>query len=93
MGEGAPGTGKVRGGRLAGGHDRTLDGKHGEATPFGPMLLRIVTHLPWLFHYITGDAGLASAQNAELVVARKKVYAFGIKGNFKRLFPLPIWTA
>jgi len=65
-----------------------IDGKHGEATTFGPMLLRIAGRFPALFRYITTDAGLASAHNAEIVLLLNKVYVFAIKGNFKRLFPL-----
>lgn len=65
-----------------------IDGKHGEATTFGPMLLRIANRFPELFRYITTDAGLASAHNAEVVLQLHKVYVFAIKANFKRLFPL-----
>lgn len=35
-----------------------------------------------------GDAGIASAHNARVVIALKKVYVFHIKKNFGRLFPL-----
>lgn len=65
-----------------------IDGKHGEATTFGPMLSRIADRFPELFRYITTDAGLASAHNAEVVQELHKVYVFAIKGNFKRLFSL-----
>jgi hypothetical protein len=65
-----------------------IDGKHGEATTFGPMVQRIVERFPKLFRYITVDAGLASAHNAKLVISLGKVYVFGIKGNFRRLFPV-----
>ncbi len=65
-----------------------IDGKSGEATTFPVMLDRDVKQFPRLFRYVTGDAGLPSATNAQKVLDLEKVYFWQIKGNFGRLFPL-----
>ncbi len=65
-----------------------IECKSGEATTFPRMLRRVVGPFPHLFRYVTGDAGLASASNAQEVLDHRKLYVFGIKANFNRLFPL-----
>jgi len=64
-----------------------IPSKKGEATTFPKMLERDVGRFPRLFRYVTGDAGLASATNANKVLELGKVYLFQIKGNFSKLYP------
>lgn len=61
--------------------------KKGEPTTFPEMFERDVGRFPKLFRYVTGDAGLASASNAQLVIDHNKCYFFQIKGNFGVLYP------
>ncbi len=62
--------------------------KKGEATTFPLMFKRDVKKFPRLFRYVTGDAGLASKSNAEIVLKHNKHYIWQIKGNFSRLYPM-----
>jgi predicted transposase YbfD/YdcC len=61
--------------------------KKGEPTTFPEMFKRDVERFPRLFRYITGDAGLVSASNAQLVIDHNKCYLYQIKGNFGVLYP------
>jgi len=61
--------------------------KKGEPTTFPEMFVRDVGRFPRLFRYVTGDAGLASASNAQLIIDHKKCYLFQLKGNFGVLYP------
>jgi hypothetical protein len=67
-----------------------IPSKKGEATTFPAMFERDVRRFPKLFRYVLGDAGLASASNAQHVLNHSKVYVWQIKANFKRLFPLAL---
>lgn len=64
-----------------------IGSKAGEATMFRPLLSQDVTRYPKLFRYVTGDAGLACADNARLVDQLGKRYLFQIKGNFGKQYP------
>jgi predicted transposase YbfD/YdcC len=67
-----------------------IPNKKGEPTTFPQMLERDVNRFPRLFRYVTGDAGLASGSNAQLIVDRGKLYLLQIKGNFSALYPLAL---
>lgn len=62
----------------------------GEATAFGAMFERNVTKFPRLFRYVTADAGITSAQNAQTVHAAGKHYLFALKGNHRELVRLAL---
>lgn len=67
-----------------------IPNKKGEPTTFPRIFERDVERFPRLFRYVTGDAGLASASNAQLVIVRGKLYLWQIKGNFSVLYPLAL---
>lgn len=67
-----------------------IPSKKGEATTFASILERDVKRFPRLFRYVTGDAGLASARNAQKVIDLLKLYLFQIKENFGKLYPLAL---
>jgi len=64
-----------------------IPNKKGEPTTFPMMFERDVRRFPRLFRYVTGDAGLPSSTNAQLVVDHDKCYLWQIKGNFGVLYP------
>jgi len=66
---------------------KVIPDKKGEATTFPLMFERDVKRFPKLFQYVTGDAGLASSSNAQLVTSKNKDYVFQIKGNFSVVYP------
>jgi len=67
-----------------------IPNKKGEPTTFPKMFERDVGRFPRLFRYVTGDAGLPSGSNAQLVIDRGKLYLWQIKGNFGVLYPLAL---
>ena len=67
-----------------------IPAKKGEATTFPAMLERDIKRFPKLFRYVLGDAGLASADNANEVLRYSKLYLFQVKKNFKLLHDLAL---
>ena len=58
-----------------------LGAKEGESPAFRQLLPRVVEAWGDCFEVVTGDAGLAAAENAALVRALGKHYLLGLKGN------------
>lgn len=58
-----------------------IGAKEGESPAFRQLLPRLVRDWGEHFEVVTGDAGLAAAQNAALVRQLGKHYLFGLKGN------------
>jgi predicted transposase YbfD/YdcC len=58
-----------------------LGAKEGESPAFRQLLPRVVEAWGDCFEVLTGDAGLAAAENAALVRALGKHYLLGLKGN------------
>jgi predicted transposase YbfD/YdcC len=58
-----------------------LGAKQGESPAFRQLLPRVVAAFGEYFEVVTGDAGLAAAENAALVRQLGKHYLLGLKGN------------
>lgn len=58
-----------------------IGAKEGESPAFRQMLPRVVEAFGKHFGVVTGDAGLAASENAELVRSHRMHYLFGLKGN------------
>lgn len=58
-----------------------LGAKEGESPAFRQLLPRVVAAFGEHFEVVTGDAGLAAAENAALVRQLGKHYLLGLKGN------------
>lgn len=66
--------------------DQELLTDEGEATAFKAVFERDVDKFPRLFRYVTADAGIISAENAQTVVGAGKHYLFALKGNLRALY-------
>ena len=62
-----------------------IGAKEGESPAFRQLLPRVVASFGEHFGVVTGDAGLAAAENAALVRGLKKHFCFGLKGNQPKL--------
>ena len=65
-----------------------IGSKEGEATAFRELLPKVCHELGGQFRIVTGDAGLCSRENAELVTGLGRWYAFGLKANQPHLYAL-----
>jgi len=65
-----------------------LDNEWGEATSFASLFAEDVAHFPKVFRYVTGDAGITSQKNAEVVRRYGKHYLFAVKKNSRGLYKL-----
>jgi predicted transposase YbfD/YdcC len=63
-----------------------ISAKEGESPAFRQMLPRVVEAFGEHFQVVTGDAGLAAADNAALVRSHGKHYLLGLKGNQPTLY-------
>lgn len=64
--------------------------KGNEVKCFPQILERVAKQFPRLFNYVTVDAGMTCATNAEAVITLGKKYVMAVKANRKRLYDVTV---